>query len=100
MSWTRRLRKRHVEGSCVGAMMSFGLEMALTRRSRIAMHRRDRLPQQHGKKFVACSYPPEASFVHEDDLVDQGKQVGSVIDDHDRYAVLPERLDRICECAV
>jgi hypothetical protein len=53
--------------------MSFGLVTAIGRHAHFAMHRRDGLPQQRRKKFVACAEPAEATLVHEDDLVHEGK---------------------------
>ena len=66
---------------------------AIGRHSRFAMHRRDGLPEQHRKKFVACAEPAEATLVHEDDLVDEGKQIGAMVDDHDGRKKLPVRPD-------
>jgi len=48
-----------------GAVMGFGHDLPL------ATHRRNRVTKQQGKHFLARTDAPDASGMHEDNLVDQ-----------------------------
>jgi hypothetical protein len=63
----------------------------------LAAHGRDTVAEQHRKKFLARSDPPDTARVYEHDLVDEREQIGPVVDDHDRYALLAKHLDGISQ---
>jgi hypothetical protein len=47
----------------------------------VAAHRRRGVADKQGKKFVARTNAPDPPLMHENDLVDQRKKIGPVIDD-------------------
>jgi hypothetical protein len=71
--------------------------VAFRRDPRFVTLGRDRVAKKQGKKLFAGPRAPDATVMHEDNLVHQCKEIGSVIDDHDRYALLTEHLDGISQ---
>jgi hypothetical protein len=54
-----------------------------------AAHGGNGFANEQWKKFVARTSAPDASLVHENNLIDRCKEIRSVIDDHDRHTALP-----------
>lgn len=62
--------------------------------------RRRNAPKERGKQLVTCTSATDVALMHENNLVDQRKKTGSVIDDHDRHISLPEHLDGFSQSAI
>ena len=78
----------------IGTVMPLRHDPPLDRRPRRSA------PKERGKQFVTCASATDAALMHENNLVDQRKKTGSVIDDHDRHISLPEHLDGFSESAI
>jgi hypothetical protein len=74
--------------------------MSLRRATPLDTRWRRNAPKERGKQFVTCTGATHPTLVHENNLVDQRKKTGSVIDDHDRHISLPEHLDSFSQSAV
>jgi hypothetical protein len=67
----RPRRKTFVTRDPISAVMPFGAMMGFSQRPPLAAHRRYRATKQQRKHFLACTDPPDASRVHENNLIDQ-----------------------------
>ena len=80
--------------------LAIGTVMPLRHDPPLDRRRRHSLPKERGKQFVTCASATDAALMHENNLVDQRKKIGSVIDDHDRHISLPEHLDGFSQSAI
>ena len=79
---------------------AIGTVMPLRHAPALDTCRRRNASKERGKQLVTCTSATDAPLMHENNLVDQRKKTGSVIDDHDRHISLPEHLDSFSQRAI